>query len=259
MTLADSQRLVGWKTALRALWAHPDRWVLGWGPETFPIAYRLHRTAHDVDLLGVAAIADHAHSLPLELLLTLGAAGTVAFVYLFWHLWENACDDGRAAMLGLLLMSAVEPVFFPAAALLALALGSRYQGKARYGMGGGRVPAVLCAVVAASLWLADFATWQSAHATGETGRRRWAAIAAINSAPTTQDLLVQLEAGRDILRAVRDSHPNDADANQLAVMECLSHGDVAHARRYAAKALGEDPQNPQLAEQMRNITNWTGN
>lgn len=152
MKLSDVQRLDGWATAARALHDHPGRWLFGWGPETFKSVYRLHRTQAAADLIGFDKVADHAHNLPLELLVTLGAVGTAAFVYLAWDLWREADLEARAAMLGIGLMSMVEPVFFLPAAALFLLLGVRRRARASRAP---RVAVVVLALVAAGVWGLD--------------------------------------------------------------------------------------------------------
>ncbi len=154
MNMSDVQRLDGWVTAARALRAHPGRWAFGWGPETFKSVYRLHRTQAAADLIGYERVADHVHNLPLELLVTLGAVGTAAFVYLGWDLWRGADIAARAALLGLGVMSMVEPVFFPPAAALFLLLGVRRKAHGR----APRIVVVLFSVVAAGVWMLDVTT-----------------------------------------------------------------------------------------------------
>ena len=154
LSMSDVQRIDGWKTALRALRAHPGRALtFGWGPETFQPVYRLYRTQASADLIGYDKVADHAHNLPLELLVTLGAIGTAAFVYFAWRLWMEADTEGRAALLGMAVMALVEPVFFPAAALLFLLLGARREDL--HAAPAPRLAAGALVVVAAIVWGMD--------------------------------------------------------------------------------------------------------
>ena len=258
---SDSQRIEGWRVALVALRAHPWRTLtLGWGPETFPLAYRLYRSQAAVEFLGAGRIADHAHNLPLELLVTIGAVGTAAVVYLLWTLWEHADTPARAAMVGLLLVSMVEPIAWPAWGLLFLILGAHHDGPfdiSISALDATRVATVLCAIFATALWVSDFATFQAERSalrgfTHESAK--WARLAsAVGASPTPQDIRVQLVAGREIRQLVYDAHPNEADSNELAAIECLSHGDTQDARVYAQRAVDEDPLNPTLRDHLAEI------
>lgn len=209
--MRDIQRLEGWKTALRALWVHPWRWSFGWGPETFRAVYRLERTRYTTDLIGPSRVADHAHNLPLELLVTVGAVGTAAFAYFVWRLWEEASDEGRAALLGVLVLSMVEPVFFPPAAMLALILGSdRSRLLWRYGWSeGARVAAGVLTALAIGIWVDD-----------ATSQRRSLFL-----------------------------HPHESEANQQAIAESLAQGRYQWAVIYAQRAANADPMYKEIVEQ----------
>ncbi len=214
MNMSDTQRLDAWATAIRALRAHPWRAALfGWGPETFRSAYRLYRTQGSADLIGAMRVADHAHSLPLELLVTLGAVGTAAFAYFAWRLWQEADREGRAALLGLAVMSMVEPVFFPPAAMLALLLGAR-----RYGMFGHWTwPRAATLSVAAALALLSAGVWVDDFS-GFTGR----------------SLVL---------------HPHESEANQLALAGALQRGQLDQAVFYGQQAAKADPRYRELVAQ----------
>lgn len=210
--MRDVQRLEGWKTAWAALQAHPWRWPLGWGPETFRSIYRLERTRYTTDLIGAQHVADHAHNLPLELLLTLGVVGTAAFAYFAWRLWEEAEDEGRAALLGVLVISMVEPVFFPPAAMLALILGAerrtltlRFWDYPFWA----RVAAGVLTVLAIGIWIDD-----------ATSARRSLTL-----------------------------HPHESEANQIAIAESLAQGRYQWAVIYAQRAANADPMYKELVEQ----------
>lgn len=212
MNMSDFQRVNGWVTGARALREHPWRWLFGWGPETFRSIYRLHRTQHASDVIGPQRIADHAHNLPLELLLTLGAVGTAAFIYLVWTLWRDASDEGRACMLGLGVMSMVEPLFFPPAAMLCLLLGAgcrEYRWLVNDEGAWARVAAGVLAVFAIGMWVDDV-----------TGRGRSLTL-----------------------------HPHESEANQLAVADALGKRRPELAVIYARRAAAADPTYRELVAQ----------
>lgn len=155
ISASDAQRLVGWSTAVKVLREQPAwRWALGWGPETFRAVYRLYRTQGAAAFVGYDRVADHAHDLPLELLVTLGALGTAAFVYLARSLWRDGDHEARAALLGLGVMSLVEPLFAPPALLLFALLGSRREDLVA-GRDVRRPVGVALALAAALVWSAD--------------------------------------------------------------------------------------------------------
>lgn len=211
MNMSDVQRIDGWKTAIRALRARPLRALtFGWGPETFQAVYRLHRTRASADLIGFDRVADHAHNLPLELLVTAGVVGTTAFVYLIRSLWRDADREARAAMLGLGIMSMVEPVFFPPAAMLFLLLGVRRKDALLQSRPAPRTWATIFAIVAAGMLALDLVGY------------------------VARPLLL---------------HPHESEANQLAVMAALQRNDLAQAVVYAERATAADPMHRVLAEQ----------
>lgn len=206
--MSDVQRLDGWKTALRALHHQPlHRWLFGWGPETYRSVYRLYRTQEAADLIGHNRVADHVHNLPLELLLTVGLVGTAAFAYFAWCLWRDADEEGRAAMLGLAVMSLVEPIFFPPAAMLALILGSQRRQSCLARPFWMQAGAVFCAAVAIGMWLDDVF-------------------------PTPRSLIL---------------HPHESEANQLAIVDALQAGRNDLAVFYAQRAVKADPAFTELA------------
>lgn len=254
LRLTDLQRLSGWRTAVVALRAHPWRWPFGWGPETFPLVYRLHRDAAATSLIGPTHIADHAHNLPLELLVTLGGAGTAAVAWLLWSLWRDADDVGQAALLGLLLMSLVEPVPVQGWALLFLLLGTHWTGGglAKRVTGAFRLAAGTCLVIASLVWVSDYCAYAGKES---INRGDWAHAAAwgrtaIRLNPTSVHAIeVAVMTGQDAFSNVQAFHPHDADANQLAVIEMLNHGDAKGAQFFAHRVIAEDPQDWRLVEQ----------
>lgn len=211
MNMSDAQRVNGWLTAARALRDHPWRWPLGWGPETFRSVYRLNRTQHAADLIGYGRIADHAHNLPLELLVTLGVVGAAAVGYLGWRLWKEADEEGRACMLGLLAMSMVEPVFFPPAAMLFLLLGV------------GRRELL-------------FAYWWEPF---------WARLGAL----ALVALCLGVWAFDNVPGRSLALHPRESEANQLAIMAALQQGKNDLAVVYARRAAAADPMHRDVVKQ----------
>jgi hypothetical protein len=72
-----TDRLLGWQAALEATLARP---LLGWGPDWFLGAFRLHRPDAYAEIGGLAGITGNAHSWPLQLAATVGVPAALAFV-----------------------------------------------------------------------------------------------------------------------------------------------------------------------------------
>ena len=215
MNMSDTQRVNGWLTAVEALHGHPWRWPFGWGPETFRAVYRLHRTQHAADLIGAHHVADHAHNLPLELLVSLGAVGAAACAYLAWEVWREADDEGRACMVAALTLSMVEPLFFPPAAMLFLLVGSSQRRavlKFWTAPTWARVAALALTALSIGVWVDDL----------DPRRRLWL-------------------------------HPRESEANQQAIVEAIQRGDGELAVVYATRAAKADPMWRELQAQAEQL------
>lgn len=255
---SDAQRIAGWLTGLRALKNHPARWLFGWGPETFPIAYRLHRTPHAYQVFGGSA--DHAHNIFLELLVTLGLAGTAAVAYLLYKLWRSCDDVGKATMLGVLVIALVEPIPWQAWGLMCMIVGSRQVRAYTDHEGPSRLAAItatstVAALIAAFLWASDFCTYKSEmalRANNTPAAASYAKWAASFNPASVAALHAQAFAGvyeEDMLTRASFFHPQDGDADQLAVITALALKRPVLALYYARRAAEDDPANADVLSQ----------
>lgn len=104
---SDSERIMTWTIAARAGAQHP---VLGWGPDTFPMANRALKTPAIVRRVGDSLIQGSAHNDLLQAWATTGALGLIAYVWLWavilgglWSMAEFEAGfglDRTAAILG---------------------------------------------------------------------------------------------------------------------------------------------------------------
>jgi hypothetical protein len=76
-------RLEIWKTALRIVRERP---LLGTGPDTFVFRFVKFQTVKYIQLQNRVAVADNAHSYPLQLAATVGIPGAATFLALFFGL-----------------------------------------------------------------------------------------------------------------------------------------------------------------------------
>jgi O-antigen ligase len=130
---SDSLRAETFKSGLAAFAARP---LLGWGPDTFMIAFRRHKTE---EFLRVAhnspTVQLSAHNDLLQVAVTLGAAGLLAYLWLLWALGTRlralllaSPTDGRTAAIaaglaGLFVQAKLNPVPLSALALAAIMAG----------------------------------------------------------------------------------------------------------------------------------------
>ncbi len=167
---SDSLRVETIKSGLAAFAARP---LLGWGPDTFMIAFRRHKTD---EFLRVAhnspTIQLNAHNDLLQAAVTLGAAGLLAYLWLLWtlgaRLLSSARADGSAAAIaaslaGLFVQAKLNPIPLSALALAAIMMGLVCRGRAplrpaasRAATGLAVVFCAACALLYGRLCRADF-------------------------------------------------------------------------------------------------------
>lgn len=255
---SDTQRLAGWETAVNALGSHPGRWLFGWGPETFPLVYQLHRTPEMAQRF--SGTADHAHNIVLELLVTTGLVGFTAVACLLYHLWERSDNVGRATILGALLFSMVEPVPFQAWALMLFIVGARYCGDLTWGVieynfKGPALRALTIAflLVSASLWWSDMAAYRSgqALAAGDqlTAIQLASAAARFNPASIEAAKAQVFSGDGNVFERGRLFHPHHLDLAQLGVAVALAQGRKDVAVLFAKRAAKADPSNRAITDQ----------
>lgn len=244
----DQQRLQVYKTAILAMKAHPWRLILGWGPETFSIAFRQYRPHVLVDMMGMTHVQDQAHNLILHLLLTTGVVGTAAFAWFFWKLARAVDTIGVSILVGILAQSMFEPIHFSAIALLALVLGSRVVAIPDLTRSKLRRYAALASFALVGLIYASDLTWGlSVHASyhhDDENTMRLAHVAGFLNPTSINAMQGNAQIGDDIRARVSLFHPNDSQANQLAGLTSIMRNQMDRAIFYLSKAELEDPRHP---------------
>ena len=156
---SDSQRLETAKTAVTAFEAHP---LLGYGPDTFVLAFRRFKTDQFVRVThGTFTESLSAHNDILQVAATLGLAGLLAYGWLLWALGARLASrlsgptpDGReaaiaAALFGAFLQAKVNPAPPTALALAAILAGLACRERSAPPRAAGRAAASLAAVLCA--------------------------------------------------------------------------------------------------------------
>jgi len=116
-------RLECWKTALYSFSEHP---VLGWGPDTFPLAVRALKTQAWASINSVAPFQASAHNDMLQVAATMGAVGLGAYIALWVGAWRLASRVPvvAASIAALFVVAKFNPVPPVAVYIVAAILGS---------------------------------------------------------------------------------------------------------------------------------------
>lgn len=120
-TASVAARSVIWQATLRMI---PDRWLLGYGPETFAPVFAAHYPVALAQYQAPEAVVEDAHNLILNHLMASGLAGllalvgvVVSFYVITWRVWRQATNRWwqvtSAAMLGAMTAWMVQAQFNP--------------------------------------------------------------------------------------------------------------------------------------------------
>ncbi|MDD5302441.1 MAG: O-antigen ligase family protein [Elusimicrobia bacterium] len=135
---SDSLRAETTKSGLAAFAARP---LLGWGPDTFLIAFRRYKTE---EFLRVShnspTVQLSAHNDFLQAAVTLGVVGLLAYLWLIWTLGASLISASRsegpaaaiaAGLAGLFVQAKFNPIPISALALAAIMMGLVCRGRGR--------------------------------------------------------------------------------------------------------------------------------
>lgn len=170
---SDAMRVEMLKSSLPAIRARP---VLGSGPDTYLMALRRYKTDEFVRLTHSSRVVQYsAHNDLLQVAVTLGLGGLLAYAWLLWALGARLFGllrsdpaDGRAAaiaagLFGLFVQAKVNPIPPSALALAAILAGLVLRDKASPPSGASRAAAAFaaalclaCALVLARFCAADY-------------------------------------------------------------------------------------------------------
>ena len=124
----DLARLELWRISWRAFLAHP---YLGWGPDTFLLAWRQFRTLEWVSIYQSTEMGQaSAHNDIMQVAVTMGLLGLTAYGYLIYRTWKEVDENplGAGPVVGGILAAAfiqakVNPLPLPVLAIVAMAAG----------------------------------------------------------------------------------------------------------------------------------------
>lgn len=126
--LNESARVEIWRAAWISFLEHP--WI-GSGPDTFELGFRRNKSAEYVKASAVLEYQAHAHNDILEVLVTTGLAGALAYAFFLLSLFkaaQRALGDPRAAALFCGLLALFLNMKFNPVPLEALVLASLFAG-----------------------------------------------------------------------------------------------------------------------------------
>lgn len=117
---SDSMRVDTWLTAIKAFWARP---LLGWGMDGFADAFMLLRDPFTWGAQSAHGM-ESAHNVVLDIAVSGGVLGLVAWAFLFFQVWKQKFPRPVvAATAGVLTYGLFNPVPFTAFVVLAYVWG----------------------------------------------------------------------------------------------------------------------------------------
>jgi O-antigen ligase len=235
--------------------AAAERPVLGWGPDSFSVAYPRHRDPASARLTGTPVSESSAHSWPLEIAVTTGAVGTAALVTLIalvtLLLWRSGLARepavAAAALVavgaylaqGLGTVTSIGSAWIPWAGAGAAAAAGAVTSDPAHRARAGPIPAFVAAAVGAAALLAALGALDASHlalatvgaqARDDSSRAIAAARAAVERDPGRSQYWNLLGLAYDTAERWRESGDAYAEAARRGSYEAVFWMNLARSR-----------------------------